>query len=254
MGLFRLLVEFFLAYRKAKKNLENCQHARMQDPAMAAYCAGQYDKAGMLTTDPFLQAEMLIQLDHAAEGERLLRQMAATEQDPRRMTLIQSLLGQVLLRRQRYDEAMECFERGLRNWPERGSTYRVVAEWWLRRGDNPAEALRWARLAVERERAVPGLFPDSKAICLGEDLSTLAWAVAVASRDRAEVERLSEEVAFPAITPRCTLAMSSFHFAKAWAALGDEDRSAVCFRLAASRDPNGIWGREAASMAVPNLP
>lgn len=256
MRFLRLLLEIFFAYRRAKKNLESAQRsarsAMMLDPAMAAYRVGQYEKARTLTTDPFLQAEMLIQLDRAAEGEQLLRQMAQTEQEPRRMALIQSALGQVLLRQKRYDEAMEYFQRALRNWPERGSTYRVIAEWWLRRGDNPAEALRWAGLAVAKEKAGRGLSEDSKAISLGEELATLAWAVAVHSRDGAEVDRLCEEVAFPAITPVCTLAMTSFHFGKAWAALGAAAQSARYFESAAIRDPNGIWGREAASMAVAN--
>lgn len=247
-----MLFQIFFAYRKAKKNLEGCQRARTLDPVIAAYRVGEYEKARTLTADPFLQAEMLIQLDRAAEGEQLLRQMAQTEQAPQRMALIQSLIGQVLLRQKRYDEAMECFQHALRDWPERGSTYRDIAEWWLRRGENPAEALRWAKLAVEKEKAGRGVSQDSKALSLGMELATLAWAVAVNSHDGAEVERLAEEVAFPAITPMCAPAMSSVHFGKAWAAVGDAAQSASHFKIAASRDPNGLWGREAASMAVAN--
>jgi tetratricopeptide (TPR) repeat protein len=252
MRLLQLLFQFFVAFRKAKKNLESCQRARMLDPEMAAYRAGQYEKARTLSTDPFLQAEMLLQLDRTAEGEQLLRQLAQTEQNPKPLALIQSVLGHVLLRQKRYDEAMECFQRALRYWPERGSTHRDIAEWWLCRGDNPAEALRWARLAVEKEKSGRGLSEDSKALSRGEELATLAWAVAVHSHDGAEVDRLSEQVAFPAITPMCALAMSSVHFGKAWATLGDATRSAMYFESAARQDPNGIWGREAASMTVAN--
>ncbi|HLK65101.1 MAG TPA: tetratricopeptide repeat protein [Bryobacteraceae bacterium] len=243
-----MLFEFFTAYRNLKKNMAGIERARHLDPVMAAYRAGQYGRALALNTDPFLRAEILIQLDRAAEGEQVLRQMAAIEQQPKLMALIQSSLGNVLMFQKRYDEAMECFQRALGSWPERGSTHRAIAEYWLRRGDNPAEALRWARLAVEKENAGPGLSEDSKAICLGEDLATLAWAVAVHLKDGAEVDRLSELVAFPAITPMSSLAMSSFHFGMAWAALGDASRSAIYFELTLSRDRTGVWGREAASM------
>jgi tetratricopeptide (TPR) repeat protein len=253
MGIFRLLFDFFFAYYRAKRNLESCMRARAQmDPVTAAYRAGHYEKARTLTTDLFLQAEMLIQLDRTAEGEQLLRLMAESEKEPRRMALIQSALGHVLLRRKQCDESMECFQRALRSWPERGSTYRGIAEWWLSRGDNSEEALRWARLAVDKEKAGPGLSADSKALILGEELSTLAWAVAAHSHDPAEVERLSEQIAFPAIAPMSSLAMSAFHLGKAWAALGDESRSAIYFDLAAKRDPNGLWGRKAVSMNVAN--
>ncbi len=224
----------------------------MLDPVMAAYRLGQYEKARTLTSDPFLQAEMLIQLDRAAEGEQLLRQMAQTEQEPKRMAMVQSQIGQVLMRQQRYDEAMECFERALRDWPERGSTHRDIAEWWLRQGSNSAEALRWARLAVEKEMAGRGLSADSKAISLGQELATLAWSVAVHSHDEAEVDRLADQVAFPGTTPMCSLAMSSVHFGKAYAALGYTDRGALYFESAAQQDPNGIWGREAACMIAAN--
>jgi len=36
--------------------------------------------------------------------------------------------------------AVWSFQLALRMWPERGSTYRAIAEWHLRRGDNSAEA------------------------------------------------------------------------------------------------------------------
>ncbi len=250
MGIFRLLWDLFFAYRKAKKNLESCQRARDLDPESAAYRVGDYEKAKSLASDPFMQAEMLIQLDRAAEAEQILRQMAKTEQNPKLLVLIHSQLGQLLMRQKRYDQAMECFQTALPNWPERGSSYRNIAEWWLRRGESPAEALRWARMAVEKEQSSPGLSDDSKGICLGEDLATLAWAVAVKSHDAAEVERLSEQVAFPATTPVSAQAMSFCMFGYAWTELGDPTRAAVYFDLAAKRDPKGVWGREAASLAV----
>jgi tetratricopeptide (TPR) repeat protein len=247
-----MLFEIFFAYRRAKKNLDIAMSARTADPLMLAYRLGNYEQALALAMDPFMKAEMLIQLGRASEAEEILRQMAGTVKEAKPRTLVMSQLGQVMMRQQRYGEAMECFQLALRMWPERGSTYRQIAEWHLRRGDNPPEALRWARLAVEKEKAGPGLSPDSKGICLCEDLSTLAWAVAEQLHDGVEVDRLCEEIGFPALTPACSLAMSSFHFGKAWAALGDPAQSAAHFEAAMQRDPNGVWGREAASHRVAN--
>jgi tetratricopeptide (TPR) repeat protein len=183
-----MLFEIFVAYRKAKKNLEACQRARTLDPETQAYRQGNYEQALALATDPFMQAEMLIQLCRLSEAEEILR-----------------------------------------------------------RGDSSAEALRWARLAVEKEKAGPGLSQDSKELCLAEDFSTLAGAVAVHSHDGAEVDRLCQEIAFPAITPRSSLSMSSFLFGKAWAALGNTTESAAHFEAAIQRDPKGLWTREACS-------
>jgi tetratricopeptide (TPR) repeat protein len=250
--LIRQLVAIFFAVHKAKKNLDRAMRADMLDPMMQAYRMGDYEKAKTLTADPFMQAEMLMELDRTVEAEQILRQLAQTEKEAKPRTLVMSELGQLLMRQQRYDEAMECFQLALRMWPERGSTYRAIAEWWLRRGDNPAEALRYARLALQKEKSGPGLSEDSKSININEEMGTLAWAIAVNSRDGEEVDRLCEEIAFPGLTPACSLAMSHFQFGKAWAAIGDEAHSAAHFGAAARTDPKGYWGRQAAAMAVAN--
>ena len=246
-----MLFEIFFAYRTAKKNLEACQGVRQLDPMTQAYLRGNYEQAMALTTDPFMQAEMFIQLGRIPEAEQILRRMAETITEPKPLTLVTSQLGNILMLQQRYDEAMDCYQRALRLWPERGSTYRAIAEWHLRRADNSAEALRWARLAIEKEKA-GGVSQDSKDLCLAEDLSTLAWAVAVHSQDGAEVDRLCEQIAFPAMTPVCSLAMSSFQFGKAWAAVGDTAQSTAHFDAAIQRDPRGVWAREAAAQRATN--
>lgn len=250
MGILRTLIEVFFAYRKAKKNLEACRRVGMLDPIMRAYRQANYEQAHALASEPFMQAEMLLQLGRFSEAEQVLRQMSETTSEAKPRTLVVSQLGHLLMLQQRHEEAKACFEEALRLWPERGSTYRAIAEWHLRSGDNSAEALRWARLAVEKEKAGGGLSPDSKELCLAEDYSTLAWAVAEHSHDGVEVNRLCDEVAFPAITPACSLAMSSFQFGKAWAACGDRVQSAAHFQSAIHRDPNGIWAREAAAQRV----
>ena len=254
MGLFQLIWSFakaFLGLRKAMRGIDRAR-ATMQDPMMAAFIRGDYATAKSLAHDPFFQALIAMQLGHIDEAEQRLRALAQSVDQPQPGALIQSVLGEVLLEQKRFDEAMECFQAALRLWPERGTTYRQIAEMWLRRGDNSQEALRWARLALEKEKGGPGLSEDSKSICLGEDLATLAWAVAVHTHDATEVDRLCDEVSMPAITPASTRAQTGYQFGKAWAALGDPAKSAMYFQHAADLDPNGLWGRAAAALAAPS--
>jgi len=53
----------------------------------------------------------------------------------------------------------ECFQLALRMWPERGSTYRAIAEWHLRRGDNSAEALALGASGGRERKGRPGPLP-----------------------------------------------------------------------------------------------
>jgi tetratricopeptide (TPR) repeat protein len=251
MGIFQFIWSLFTAYRNLRKAMGGIDRARatMQDPQMAAYIRGDYEQAKSLAQDPFVQADLDRQLGHFAEAEQRLRTLSQAQENPKLGALIQDTLGEVLVEQGRHEEAMHCFQAALRLWPERGSTYRSVAEASLRRGGDSAEALRWARLAVEKEKAGPGVSVDVKAMNLGLDLATLAWAVAVHTHDMTEVDRLAEEVAQPAITPVCTQARVNYQFGKAWAALGDSARSSAHFRHAAQVDPNGIWGKASAAMA-----
>ena len=226
--------------------------AMMQDPSMAAYIHGDYEKARALTHDPLLQADLDRQLGRFAEAERSLRAFAQTQENPKLGALIQDTLGEVLVEQGRHPEALQSFQSAISLWPERGATHRNIAESYLRRGGDSAEALRWARLAVEKEKAGPGVSVDTKAINLGLDLATLAWAVAVHTHDATEVDRLADEVSQPAITPVCTRARMGYQFGKAWTALGDPVRASVYFQHAAQLDPNGIWGKAAAALATAN--
>jgi tetratricopeptide (TPR) repeat protein len=195
-----------------------------------------------------------MQVGKLAEAEQLLRQAAGNQDNPKLAALVHAVLGQVLLHQNRGQEAMECFQKALQLWPERGSTHRDIAEALLRRGDNSAEALRWARLAVEKENAGPGLSEDSKSVNLAEETATLAWAVAVHLHDATEVDRLDSSISMPAITPHSSMAQIHWHLGQAYAALGKSDVSARHFEHAAMVDGNGIWGREAAAMTATTHP
>lgn len=166
--------------------------------------------------------------------------------------LAQCVLGEVLQQQKRYDEAMECLQLALQKWPERGSTDRAIAELWLVRGGNPQEALRCARVGLEKEKAGPGLTAETKSVNIAECQATLAWAVAVCNHDAAEVSRLAEESSLPGTVAVTSIARTNYLFGKAWAELGEGTRSAAHFETAARVDPHGCWGREAAAMAVGN--
>jgi tetratricopeptide (TPR) repeat protein len=252
------------------------------DKFLALYRRGDFEAALQaiegLRKEPIpygsLRAGVLMQLGHLDEAEKLLlRSIALAEQrepavrgrglgmgtaELKRQMKLSALrwetLGQLHLERLRYDEAMRCFETSLRDWPDRGSSHRAIAETWLRRGDSPSEALKWANLAVEEDRAAEAMSQLVRDTNLAEDLATLAWAVAVASHDGAEVDRLvAEAVSLVGSLAVTSCAQVQYHSGLAYAALGDRGRSAQHFKEAARIDQRGRWGR-AARMADPKQP
>ena len=258
MRLFELLVKFvrvYVEYRKARSKIRSGgwwagRHRAMFD----AYSRGDYEASLEISRglfDDFFTGNLLLQLGRFAEAEQLLQRAVDYQKEPRLAALANTVLGQLLLRQQNYERAIECFEVALRLWPDRGSTHRDIAEAWLRRGGNPSEPLRWARLAVEKERAGEGVSPETKKTNLSEDLATLAWAVAADSGDAAEVERLcAEAVGLCGAEPVTSAAQVHCHCGLAYAALGDEAKKGRHFEEAARVDPHGVWGREARSMTA----
>jgi tetratricopeptide (TPR) repeat protein len=252
------------------------------DEFLALYRRGDFEAALQalegLRKEPIpyssLRAGVLMQLGDLDEAEKLLRQsIALAEQrapavrgrglgtgpaELKRQMKLSALrwetLGELHLERQRYDEAIRCFETSLRDWPDRGSSHRVIAETWLRRGDSPSEALKWAKLAVEEDRAAEAMSQLVGDTNLAEDLATLAWAVAVASHDGAEVDRLvAEAVSLVGNLAVTSSAQVQYQSGLAYAALGDSGRSAQHFKEAARIDQRGRWGR-AARMADSKQP
>jgi tetratricopeptide (TPR) repeat protein len=251
------MVRVYIEYRRAKGKLRSSgSWAARQQAMFDAYIRGDYEDALEIARglfDDFFTGNLLMQLGRFAEAEQLLRRAVSHEKEPRLAALANTVLGQLLMRQQNYERAQECFEAALRLWPDRGSTHRDMAEVWLRRGGSPAEALRWARLAVEKERAGEGVSADTKRTNLSEDLATLAWAVAADSGDAAEVERLcAEAVGLCGTDPVTLTAQVHCHCGLAYTALRDEVKKVRHFEEAVRVDPNGVWGREARSMAVGN--
>jgi tetratricopeptide (TPR) repeat protein len=237
------------------------------DAHMDPYCKGDFKAAlqgtEKLKYDPraycFYRGATLLQLGDLKEAETLLLQNIALAEQAllsfrgkgsrnliKLAAISRQALGETHLEQRRYDDALRCFEASLRDWPDRGSSHRAIAEAWLRRGNAPTEALKWARLAVEEDRASTDLTQEARDTNLGEDLATLAWAVAVASHDGSEVDRLVTEAVTVAGTVLVTTsAQVQYHSGLAYEALGNTERSAQHFNEAVRIDSQGRWGRAA---------
>jgi tetratricopeptide (TPR) repeat protein len=201
----------------------------------------------------FFRGTMQMQLGRYEEAEDLLRRSAIQETDHKQAAVSYCELGSLLCHLSRYDEALEYFHAALAAWPDRASTNRHLAEAWLRKGERSAEAVTRATRAVECERK-GALFSnnDTQAINLAENLATLAWAVAVDSRDQGEVIRLASE-AQTAVGNDIVPAKSQveYHLGRAYQALGLRQRASQHYQNAASIDPHGMWGRAAKTLADP---
>lgn len=257
-SIIRDLSQYVFSRRKAAKDMQDgfAEQAALES-VINAYRRGDYDTAlafaeglkqdGHKTAMYcFFQGILLQQLEQFDQSERWLRESVALATDEERRAVSLSTLGQVLVEQHRYDEAMQCFEKSLECAPRRGAAYRDQAELWLRRETRPLEALRCARLAVEKERIGEGPSLEAKNLNLSEDLATLAWAVAEASRDESEVDRLVHE-AVPLVGSGTvsSAAQVHYHAGRAYAALGKAAKSEFHFGEAARMDPNGHWGRAA---------
>jgi len=199
------------------------------------------------------RGEVLMQLGQMDEAVQTLTGAVAAAKDSKVAALANCVLGQVYLFQQRLDKALDCFTTALSQWPERGSTHRNLAEVWLRR-DSLSEALRWARLGVEKERADPAVTPETKAANLATDLAVLALATAAASPDAGEAEKSAKEAAGlcggVAVT---SVAQVHVYCGLANMLIGDAAEAAEHFEIAVRVDPQGAWGREAQRLATEAL-
>jgi tetratricopeptide (TPR) repeat protein len=228
---------------------------------MDAYRRGDYQTAlqaaeglraaGEETSYCFYRGSMLMHLGRLEEAEPLQRRNVLRQADPRRSALAYSQLGANLQEQRRYDDAMDCFEAALRRYPGKGSVYRHMAELQLHRGECPTEALKYANQAVTAERGTTAETPGMEEVNrlnMGLAISALAWALAVARHDRAQVDSLIAD-ALPLVgsTVKPDIAQVHYHAARAYLALGDPAESTQYREEAARLDPQGTWGRLAAA-------
>ena len=233
---------------------------------MAAYRKGDYEtglQRAEALKDPFkpllktaeycfFRGTLLHHLARLDEAEASLREGLPLEEDPRQRALVHSTLATVLMDAGRYPEAIAFFENSSTAWPDRGSSHRGIAEVWLRQGRELAEALAQARQAVDIDRAASGMKKEALDSRLGEDLATLAWAVAAnatavfAGVDPGavnEVEKiLAESFQLCGTKTRPVLAQIHYQAGKAYEALKMFEKAREHFHLAAEADPRGVMG------------
>lgn len=146
----------------------------------------------------YFRAQALFELGQMEEAKACLTQCSQMEYDWHKMALYEDALGQALMEEQRYDEATDCFERGIPDWPERGGCHRGIAATLLRQGGRAIEAFGWARVAVNLDEVhskgtvrVHDLhLGEARVWDLGKSLAILAWAEALSSGNATEVEHL----------------------------------------------------------------
>jgi tetratricopeptide (TPR) repeat protein len=228
---------------------------RLGDYQAALEAAEGFRDDGEITAEYcFFRGASLSHLGRLEEAETWLRRNIALHTaagDKRRLAIGLTSLGNVLLRAGHYDEAKKCFQDSIRTAPDRGSGYRSLAELCLVRGGDPAEAAGLAKLAVQREQADKVHSASLRNLNLGEDLATLAWAIAAELHDAAQVARLADAaIAGVGDTNVQSTAQVHYHLGCAFAELGDLATSAGHYEEAARIDPQGHWGRAARSRAA----
>jgi tetratricopeptide (TPR) repeat protein len=235
--------------KSAAGNVKNPEQAR--NNITQAYMKGDYSTARQLAVDPAFIASMLLQMGQIDDSTQIFQKLLATKTEPKSAAVANADLAHALLEQQQYDRALQYLRTAQVLWQERGPTDRLTAEVWLRRGANSAEALRLAQRAVEKERGGEGPPSDARNANLREELATLAWAVALESRDAAEVDYLlAEATGLSGDIPACASSKMHLHFGHAFAALGNMAKSVKHYEQAGQVDPNGLSGRAAAELTA----
>jgi tetratricopeptide (TPR) repeat protein len=213
-----------------------------------AFGKGDYQTAALHAADLLFRGVMVMQTGQFDIARQLFQHVMDKATGPKDSAVANSHMGQLLMEEGQYDRAMNHLRTAQILWQERGSTDRLLAELWLRRGRDSTEALRLARSAVKKDRAGEG---DAKNATLCEDLATLAWAVALDSRDDGEVDQLMREAAsLSAANPVCSTSQMHLHFGHAYAALGNMSKTMKHYEQAAQLDPNGLSGRAASELVA----
>ena len=207
-----------------------------EGPANAEYC--------------YFRGRMLYQLGQFKDAEGTLREALSLEKDKRRVALAQEALGGVLVELERYKEAIDCFETSAHLWSDRTCAHQAIAEALLRRGGASAEALAKARRGANIDHSTQSMSSEIHNLNWSEALATLAWAVAEHSEDASEVERLlAEALPLCGNESRPVRAQLYYHAGRAYAALGQREKSTRHFEQAAGIDPHGNYGRLARDRA-----
>ena len=198
----------------------------------------------------FYRGEILLQMGKVKDGERMFRQCLEMQPEASLATQAQRSLGNLMLALGRCDEALENYRLVLQHAPKNAIVHRAMAEANLVKGET-TEALRLAQLAVDMQHAENIHTRNLHSRFLGEELATLAWALAANEGSAEKTEELvNEAVATVGLDFVCSTAQVHTHAGAAYAALGQTEKSAYHLGKAATIDINGLWGRRAKAMMI----
>jgi tetratricopeptide (TPR) repeat protein len=171
-------------------SLMNLYHSGDYERALeAAERLREFGKVGASCC--FYRASLLAQLGRLEEAETWFRRSIQLEKRGKRsLAITLSSLGNLLVQTRRYGEAERQFRKSIRLCPVRSSPYHGMARLCLVRGDDTAEAVDWAILALERQEQDLAASSTLRRLNLGECLGTLAWTVAAHWRKAPQVRRL----------------------------------------------------------------
>jgi tetratricopeptide (TPR) repeat protein len=256
---FEWILEPILNSQSGKSQQKRGGMADLSDSIDSFYKKGDYANA-LAMTDVAIQhgmdlsvfrADLIMQQGKLDVAEEILTKALEKEQRPTLAALANCVLGRNYILQGWYDKAYEPLRNARIQWAERGATYSEIAELCLRRGEDLKEALRLAKLGLEKDSAGDGISPETRQANLATGTAILAWASATVNHDTAEVEGLASKAvglsATIAVTDQAKVHVCN---GMAFQTLGLNANAASHFESASQIDPQGYWGREAQKRAL----
>lgn len=206
-----------------------------------------------------LRGMAFYQLGRLAEAEQALRRSLPMQKRPMFRMLGQDQFGRVLMAQGRWDEAANCFQECMAEFPRDTTGRTSMAELWLRRGQQAETALQEAKRVELDERArklgITGIAKEIFEVRICRCLALQAWALARTGGGTAPVEAALQE-SFELCRQKAIPLQAEIHYfaGRAYGELGNTAESARQFESAVKTDPIGNFGRLAASplAAVPS--
>jgi tetratricopeptide (TPR) repeat protein len=194
----------------------------------------------------FNRGEILTMAGRYQEAERMLR-LGIERSGTKTSAFALVDLGNVLMDTGRYAEALRAFEGASEIKPAHSASWRGRAELLLREGLDPTQALDHAETALRLYRASVRERLTNRTR-MGVTLSAQAWALAACGRGADARQAIEKALKSPARRTSSPLAHIHYNAGMALIALSDHACATAHFRRAAELDPEGRWGRLAASM------
>jgi len=194
----------------------------------------------------------LYQLGRLAEAEQALRRSLPMQKKPPFRLICEDQLGRALMAQGRWEEAANCFQECVAEFPQDCSGRLSLAELWLRRGQQADAALKEAKRAELDERSrkqKPGkVAQEIHETRLARCLAVQAWAMAKTGEEARPVEAAIQE-SFELSGQKAKPLTAEMHYfaARAYGELGNAAESDRHFQIAVATDPVGNFGRLAAS-------